>query len=123
MAHPTPSDDKRRASVRRTRISSVWVATIVAAIVLVLLLVFIAQNSQRVSVSFLGAQGQLPLGVALLLAAASGILLIAIPGTARIVQLRRAAKRPPAIAPAADPAPPAEGTPTAHGEADDSNPA
>jgi hypothetical protein len=39
-------------------------------------------------VSFFGAHGHLPMGVALLLAAVFGILLVALPGTVRIVQLR-----------------------------------
>jgi len=86
-------NDQQPPSVRRTRTGSAWVAAIVAALILVLLLVFILQNSQRVKVSFLGTDGSLPLGVALLLAAASGLLLVAVPGTARILQLRRAAGR------------------------------
>ncbi|WP_063774161.1 lipopolysaccharide assembly protein LapA domain-containing protein [Streptacidiphilus rugosus] len=102
-----PPQDHRR-HVRRTRVSAAWVTSIVAAVVLILLLIFIAQNSQRVSVSFLGAHGHLPLGVALLLAAACGVLFVAIPGTARIVQLRRAARK--AAAPVA-PAPGSELTP------------
>ncbi|MGS2618445.1 hypothetical protein ACVCAH_28535 [Micromonospora sp. LZ34] len=44
--------------------------------------------------SFLGAHGHLPVGVALLLAAVFGILLVALPGTARIVQLRMGQRRP-----------------------------
>jgi uncharacterized integral membrane protein len=99
------------AHVHRTRISSAWVASIAAAVVLILLLVFIIQNSQRVSVSFLGAHGQLPLGVALLLAAASGILLVAVPGTARIVQLRRAARKAAATPPPSPAVGPAETEP------------
>jgi hypothetical protein len=39
-------------------------------------------------VSFFGAHGHLPLGIALLLAAILGVLLVVIPGTGRIVQLR-----------------------------------
>ena len=38
------------------------------AVVLLLLLIFILQNGTQVSVSYLGAHGHLPLGVALLLA-------------------------------------------------------
>ncbi|MBQ0894866.1 DUF1049 domain-containing protein [Micromonospora sp. U56] len=53
-----------------------------------------AQNGQRAEVSFLGAHGHLPMGVALLLAAVFGILLVALPGTARIVQLRMLQRRP-----------------------------
>jgi uncharacterized integral membrane protein len=67
----------------------VWVTLVVAAFVLLLLLIFILQNGQRSEVSFLGAHGTLPMGVALLLAAVFGVLLVALPGTARIIQLRR----------------------------------
>lgn len=40
-----------------------------------------------------GAHTHLPLGVALLLAAVCGVLLVAIPGTGRILQLRVTARR------------------------------
>jgi uncharacterized integral membrane protein len=72
--------------------SAVWVALIVAAVVF-LLLIFILQNGQRAQLSFLGAHGHLPMGVALLLAAVFGVLLVALPGTARIIQLRMLARR------------------------------
>jgi len=79
--------------VRRTRAGGIWVASALFALVLLLLLIFILENSQRARISFFGAQAQLPLGVALLLAAVFGVLLVVIPGTARIVQLRRTARR------------------------------
>ena len=79
--------------VPRTRIGGLWVAAIVATLVGLFLLIFILQNGQSVKVSFLGLDGHLPLGVALLLAAACGVLLVAIPGTGRILQLRRRAHR------------------------------
>jgi uncharacterized integral membrane protein len=63
------------------------------AVVLILLLVFILENTQSVKVSFFGASGHLPLGVALLLAAIGGALLVGIVGAARIVQLRRHVRR------------------------------
>ncbi len=44
-------------------------------------------------IGYFGAHGHLPLGVALLLAAVLGILMVVIPGTARIVQLRLTARR------------------------------
>ncbi|GAB3177918.1 putative integral membrane protein [Micromonospora palomenae] len=71
-----------------------WVAAVLFAFVLLLLLIFVLQNGQRAEVSFLGAHGHLPVGVALLLAAVFGILLVALPGTARIVQLRMLQRRP-----------------------------
>ncbi|MFB6397423.1 lipopolysaccharide assembly LapA domain-containing protein [Polymorphospora lycopeni] len=66
----------------------------VFALVLLLLLIFVLQNGQPAEVSFLGAHGTLPMGVALLLAAVFGVLLVALPGTARIVQLRKLDRRP-----------------------------
>jgi uncharacterized integral membrane protein len=63
------------------------------AVVLLLLLIFILQNNTQVSVSYLGMHGHLPLGVALLLAAVSGVLLVVLAGAARISQLRAVARR------------------------------
>ena len=97
-AGPTPAPGTAATApalepVRRTRVGALWMSVILAAVVLVLLLVFIIENSARVDISFLGVHGHLPLGVALLLAAVSGILLVAIPGTGRIIQLRRQVRR------------------------------
>lgn len=83
----------RQHVVRSTRTSRTWTAVILFALVLILLLIFILQNGQRVKVSFLGFDGHLPLAVAMLLAAIAGALLIAIPGMGRMVQLRRVARR------------------------------
>jgi uncharacterized integral membrane protein len=79
--------------VKRTRVGGVWVASALFAVVLLLLLIFILENGHRVEISFFGAHGHLPLGVALLLAAVLGVLLVVIPGTGRIVQLRILARR------------------------------
>ena len=76
---------------------AVWFAAASFAVILVLLLIFILQNSRKVQISYLGAHGHLPLGVALLFAAVLGILLVVIPGTARIIQLRILARRHRAI--------------------------
>jgi uncharacterized integral membrane protein len=95
------------SAIRRSRISGTWVAIIVAAILMIFLLVFILQNLTSVTVSFLGFEGNLPLGVALLFAAISGALLVALVGGARIVQIRRRVRR------AGSPKPP-PGVGTAH---------
>lgn len=79
--------------VKRTRMGGLWFAAATFAVVLVLLLIFILENSQKAAISFLGAHGHLPLGVALLFAAVLGILLVVIPGSARIIQLRIVARR------------------------------
>jgi uncharacterized integral membrane protein len=80
-----------------TRVSGAWVTVIIAAFILVLLLVFILQNTQSVEVSYFTASGTMPLGVALLLAAIGGLLLTAAVASLRIWQLRHrlgASKRP-----------------------------
>ncbi len=80
--------------VPRSRMGGLWVAAVVFAVVLLLLLIFVLQNGQSAEVSFLGAHGRLPMGVALLLAAIFGVLLVALPGTARILQLRVLSRSP-----------------------------
>lgn len=88
-----PAAAARQHRVRRTRMGGLWVGLTLAAVVLLLLLVFILENGQQASISYFGAHGHLPLGVALLLAAVAGVLLVSIPGTVRIIQLRRTARR------------------------------
>jgi lipopolysaccharide assembly protein A len=98
--HPDHAQDPTAAAqtrpqhvIKRTRTGGVWVASVLFALVLVLLLIFILENGQRASISYFGAHGHLPLGVALLFAAVLGVLVVVIPGTGRIVQLRIAARR------------------------------
>jgi lipopolysaccharide assembly protein A len=79
--------------IKRTRMGGLWIAVGSFAVVLLLLLVFILENLHRVNIAFFGAHGHLPLGVAMLLAAVLGVLLVAIPAAARIVQLRATARR------------------------------
>lgn len=76
-----------------TRTSGTWVAVLASIVVLLFLLVFILQNLAATTIHFLGASGTLPLGVALLFAAIAGAVLVALVGAARIMQLRRQAKR------------------------------
>ncbi len=76
-----------------TRTGAAFKSLVAGAIVLILLLVFILENTQSVNISYFGATGHLPLGVAILIAAIGGALLVGIVGTARIVQLRRHARR------------------------------
>ena len=86
--HPLPQH-----RIKRTRTGGIWVAVGFFAVILLLLLIFILQNGTDVSVSYLGMHGHLPLGVALLLAAVCGVLLVVLAGTARIAQLRATARR------------------------------
>jgi uncharacterized integral membrane protein len=68
-------------------------ATSVALLLLILLIVFILQNSTKVEVQFLGMSGTISLGIALLIAAVGGGVVVAIAGVARITQLRVNAHR------------------------------
>jgi uncharacterized integral membrane protein len=109
---PLPGLD-RRGRVRGSRAGGIWVGLIASAIVLVALLVFILQNSQTVVIHFLGFAGHLSFAVALLIAAVCGLLLIAVTGTVRIIQLRRALKTTAGLAStAASGPPPPSGTDT-----------
>ena len=98
-AAEAPTRDDRTAPTRAetapaTTKTGIAFGTLMAgAIVLILLLVFILENTESVKISFFGAGGHLPLGIALLLAAIGGALLVGIVGAARIVQLRRHVRR------------------------------
>jgi lipopolysaccharide assembly protein A len=88
-----PPERMPHHQIKRTRISGLWVAVSFFAVVLLLLLIFILQNRAKVDVSYMGAHGHLPLGVAMLLAAVCGVLLVVLAGAARISQLRATARR------------------------------
>jgi uncharacterized integral membrane protein len=93
-AEPAPSHAAAPSlKIKRTRTSGLWVAVGFFAVILLLLLIFILQNGRTVDVSYMGAHGHLPLGVALLLAAVCGVLLVVLAGAARISQLRTVARR------------------------------
>jgi uncharacterized integral membrane protein len=76
-----------------TRAAAVWTALSAGFLILIVLLIFITQNTTSAQFAFLGWHWDLPLGVAILLAAVGGGLITVIAGTARIYQLRRAAKK------------------------------
>jgi uncharacterized integral membrane protein len=78
---------------RRTRLSGAWTAIVVGLVALVVILVFILQNGQKVEVTFLMFSGQLPLAVALLFALILGAVIVFAFGAARILQLRMVAGR------------------------------
>lgn len=79
--------------IPRTWTARVFISLIAFALVLILLLVFILENTESVKISYFGDGFHMPLGVALLLAAIGGALLTGLVGAARIVQLRRHVRR------------------------------
>ena len=74
----------------------IWVAVSAGLVVLVLLIIFILQNQDRVTVNYFNVAGELSLGMALFIAAVAGGILVAIAGAARILQLRRQRRHPQA---------------------------
>ena len=91
-APPPPAPQPPRRSAH-TRISGLRTGLIGGVLVLIVVLIFIIQNTHAVNISFLGAHVRLSLAVALLLAAIAGALVMAVAGTARITQLRQHMRR------------------------------
>ena len=84
---------ERPDPLRSSRTSGTWVALVLSALVLVLLVIFIAQNTDDVEIAFLGWEGSAPLAVAILAAAVAGVRITALVGTLRIWQVRRRVRR------------------------------
>ncbi|HEX6457686.1 MAG TPA: lipopolysaccharide assembly protein LapA domain-containing protein [Thermoleophilaceae bacterium] len=89
----TPATPPTRTSRAPTRTSRAWTGVVAGTVVALLLLIFILENTQSVKVSFLGATGHVSLGVALLLSAVGGALIVGLVGAARMTQLRLRARR------------------------------
>lgn len=85
----TPSEGRPHVGHRPSRIGRAWIGLGVGIGALIIVLVFILENLHSVNVSFFGASGSVPLGVALLLAAVLGALVTLLVGSIRIMQLRR----------------------------------
>lgn len=84
---------RQEPAIGFTRAGALWSSLIAGFVILILLLIFITQNTAPTAFRFLGLHWSLPLGVAILLAAVVGGLITVAVGTARILQLRRVAKK------------------------------
>lgn len=91
---PRPAHHRDWDKVRATRTGRAWTGLIIGAIILVLLLVFIIQNLDSARLHLFVWEWDLPIGVAVLFSVIIGALLAGLIGGARILQLRRAAKKP-----------------------------
>ena len=90
---PTSTARTRRNRPSRTRAGYTWVALVAAAIIGILLLIFIIQNLDTAPIHLFFWQIDLPLGVTMLLSVIAGALVMALAGGWRIMQLRREAKK------------------------------
>jgi uncharacterized integral membrane protein len=86
-----PRKDDPAADVPDTssggKTAGMWIGLILGAIILVLLLIFVIQNNVTAGFQYFGAQFDLPLGVAMLLAAIAGALVMALVGSVRMLQM------------------------------------
>jgi uncharacterized integral membrane protein len=98
-ATPSPASSasssgaKPSKAPRQTLAGRVWVFLAVAAILLVLVIIFIAENTKSITISFLGAHGHISEALALLLAVVVGIVICLLVGSARILQLSLEVRR------------------------------
>jgi uncharacterized integral membrane protein len=96
---PTGADERtgakpvKSAKPATTIAARVWVALGIAVVLLVLLIIFIAENSSDVTIKFLGAKGTLSVALMMLISALAGVVITLLVGTARILQLRREVRR------------------------------
>ncbi|MFI9641104.1 lipopolysaccharide assembly LapA domain-containing protein [Micromonospora sp. NPDC051925] len=76
-----------------TRTGAAWFGICAGALLFVVLIVFMLQNTRSVQVTFFWMQGTLPLALALLIAGVGSAILTMVVGVARITQLRRVSRR------------------------------
>lgn len=79
--------------MRGSRTSAAWISAVLLGLFLVLLIIFVVQNTQPAHLNFLGWDGNAPQSVMLLIAAVTGMAVTGLAGALRILQLRRRVKR------------------------------
>jgi uncharacterized integral membrane protein len=92
---PSAKDPSAKDPLRASKTSRFWAALAALVVLLVFLVVFVAQNTERVSVSFLGWEWNPPLAVAMLIAVVVGLAISLAAGSLRIWQLHRRVRRAP----------------------------
>lgn len=76
-----------------TRTGAAWWGIWAGVAILILLIIFVAQNTAAVQITFLWMEGQIPAALALLIAGVAGAIIAMAVAAARILQLRRLARR------------------------------
>jgi uncharacterized integral membrane protein len=89
----SPAEKHVRVTVPRTRLSAAWFGIWAGAVALILLIIFVAQNTANVRIDFLWMSGNVSLAVALLIAGVGGAIIAMAVAALRIIQLRRLVRR------------------------------
>ena len=94
---PTPDTADKGApaghDVGRRRTFAAYATLAIGVLLVIAVVAFIAQNLQTVHLDFFALHGEFPLAVGLMFSALCGALAVLIPGSVRIIQLRRTTRR------------------------------
>lgn len=90
---PVSTDPKLDVHQRQGFTGGAWIALILGAVVLIMLLIFILQNNVPADFAYLGWSFNLPLGIAMLFAALAGVLVTGLFGSVRLLKLGRRVRR------------------------------
>lgn len=90
---PAAASERDHAKVAPTRISAAWAGVCAGVVAVILLIIFIGQNTAAVRINFLWMEGSIPTALALLIAGVGGAIIAIAVGAARIIQLRRLMRR------------------------------
>lgn len=88
-----PIEMPAQSIVPRTRTGVAWWALGFSMLLLILVLIFVLQNLSPVGTTFFSVKWTIPIGLDLLLAALLGGVIAFLLGAARMLQLRRVARR------------------------------
>jgi uncharacterized integral membrane protein len=88
-----PVEKREKIQLARTRTSAVWLGVWAGVAGVILLIIFVAQNTASVEINFLWLSGSISLALALLIAGVAGAAVAMGVAAARIIQLRRLVRR------------------------------
>jgi uncharacterized integral membrane protein len=88
-------EETRRQPIKLTptRTSAMWLGVWAGVLVVILLIIFVAQNTAGVEINFLWMSGRISLALAMLIAGVAGAVVAMAVAAARIIQLRRMVRR------------------------------
>ena len=84
---PASSDPTLDKHQKQGFTGGTWIALILGALILIMLLIFILQNQVSADFAYLGWTFTLPLGVAMLFAAIAGVLMMGLFGSVRLFKV------------------------------------